>query len=101
MHSTPAEASKRPRNVWGRDLISADEWTAIGRSLRLSAREIQMLEGVFDGETEAGIARDLDISAHTVHNYLVRLYRKLEVNSRCELLIRVFGEHLAINVGQR
>lgn len=60
-----------------------------------------MIEGVFDGDTEASIADELGISSHTVHTYLVRLYRKLKVSNRCELLIRVFAEHLDVNVGAR
>jgi DNA-binding NarL/FixJ family response regulator len=47
---------------------------------------------VFDGASEKGIAERLGLSPHTVHTYLWRIYRKLQVQSREELLVRVFAE---------
>lgn len=47
---------------------------------------------MFDDWTAARIAMTLNISQHTVHTHIERLYRKLNVNSRSELLVRVFGE---------
>lgn len=90
--ATVVRSESRPG---GHGLLSNDEWIEVGRSLRLSPREIQILRSIFDNETEAQIGMRLGISAHTVHTYLMRLYRKLDVGSRCELLIRVFGEYLA------
>ena len=50
---------------------------------------------VFDDKKEVEIAQELKISAHTVHTYLGRLYRKLNVSSRAQLIVRVFAEYLA------
>src|SRR6266581_2650311 len=38
------------------------------------------------------LAARLGLSPHTVHTYLWRIYRKLQVQSREELLVRVFAE---------
>ena len=73
------------------------EWRSIGRSLKLSPRELQIVRCLFDDDTEAAIALRLGISSHTVHTYLERLYRKVGVSSRVALVVRVFGEHLAVN----
>lgn len=39
------------------------------------------------------MARQLDISTHTIHSHLERLYRKLGVTSRCGAVVRVVAEH--------
>lgn len=82
--------SRRP--LRGRHVFSAREWEALALTLGLSGREHQILQCVFDDEIEAVMAKALGISAHTVHTYVERLYRKLNVNSRVELLVRVFAE---------
>lgn len=80
-----------------RSVLTEDEWLSIVASLRLSDREFQIVQCIFDGDKETTIANSLDLSPHTVHTYIERLYRKLGVASRCELLIRIFGEHLTLN----
>ena len=80
----------------GRSLFSDEQWHSIARSLKLSAREFQIVQAIFDNEIEAAIGVQLGISSHTVHTYLERLYRKLGVGSRCGLLVRVFAEYLVL-----
>ncbi len=80
----------------GRFPLSPRYWQALGDSLRLSVRELQVVQSVFEGGTEAEIADQLRLSAHTIHSYLDRLYKKLKVNSRCELAVRVFEEYLTL-----
>jgi DNA-binding CsgD family transcriptional regulator len=40
--------------------------------------------------SEDQIARELGISAHTVHTHFERVYRKLGVRSRCQLIVSLF-----------
>ena len=75
-------------------LFSEEEWALISDSLKLCPRELQVLQGVFVDKTERQIASHLGISHHTIHSYVIRVYRKLDVNSRCELLLIVFAEYL-------
>ena len=79
----------------GRRMLSEARWCAIGEALRLSGRELQIVRCLFDDLTEAAIALELGISAHTVHTHLERLYRKLGVVSRCGAILRVFSEHVS------
>ena len=88
------ELTHRNKTRYGRDVLSSAQWQSLARSLRISPREFQIVQRIFDSETEAHIAANLGISVHTVHTYLERLYRKLSVNSRCELIVRVFAEHV-------
>jgi DNA-binding NarL/FixJ family response regulator len=89
--ATPAMVRRR-----GRQVFSQDQWWALANGLKLSTREFQIVQHLFDDETEAAIAKQLEISSHTVHTYFERLYRKLGVCSRGELMVRVFSEHQAL-----
>ena len=52
----------------------------------LSARERQVIEHLAGGMSNREIAVALDLSPHTVKNYLFRIFDKLGVSSRTELL---------------
>lgn len=84
----------------GRFLLCERTWGRVAHSLRLSPRELQIVRCVFDDLKELAIAAELGISPHTVHTHLERLYHKLDVSSRVELVVSVFAEHLAIRGGQ-
>ena len=71
-------------------------WAAITRSFNLSNRELQLVRGVFDDCTDFSIASALKISAHTVHTHFGRLYHKLRVANRAQLIVRVLDEFLAM-----
>lgn len=55
---------------------------------------------MLDDMTEVKIASRLSISPHTVHGYLERLYRKLGVHTRCQLVMRVFTAYLSSCAGR-
>ena len=74
----------------GSSIFSETQWAAIADSLSLSPREFEIVKYIFDDRSEEGMAFGLDISHHTVHTYLNRLYRKIGVNSRSQLLLHVF-----------
>ena len=52
----------------------------------LSARERQVIQHLAAGMTNREIAHTLELSPHTVKNYLFRIFDKLGVSSRTELL---------------
>jgi DNA-binding NarL/FixJ family response regulator len=54
----------------------------------LSAREKEVLAALLDGLSEKQAAARLDLSPFTVQTYVRRLYEKLNVHSRAELLSR-------------
>lgn len=95
----PARRAPRTIPTSGRGVLSASEWTAVGLALRLSPRELQIVQAVFDDLKEAAIADDLGISAHTVHTHLERLYRKVGARGRTTMTVRIFAEHLRILSG--
>ena len=69
-------------------------WKATATSLRLSPREEEIVVCLLElDDDEARIAARLERSNHTVHTHLQRLYKKLGVNTRSQLLARVFARY--------
>lgn len=54
----------------------------------LSGREREVLQALVDGLSEKQVAHRLSLSPDTVHTYVRRLYEKLRVRSRSELVSR-------------
>jgi len=79
----------------GRKLFDDPSWCELARSLKLSTRELQVVQGVFDDQKESAIAAGLGISPHTVNTYLQRVYQKLNVFTRSQLIISVVATYLA------
>lgn len=96
----PYEADKSEGQSWLRGIpqcpLAAEKLSAIGMSLNLTARELQIIRGLLDGSHEDTIACELGISRHTVHAHLGRVYRKLNVDCCTGLLLRIFNEYVAL-----
>ena len=82
--------------IHGRSLIPSGTWFSLARMLRLSSREMQIVQNVFDDRKLDSIAFELGISPHTVDTYFHRLYTKLHVSSRPQLILRVMAGYLAL-----
>jgi LuxR family maltose regulon positive regulatory protein len=54
----------------------------------LSARELDVLRLLSDGQSNAEIARELFVEQSTVKTHLIHLYRKLDVSSRTQAINR-------------
>jgi len=61
------------------------------RSRTLSPRERQIARLVADGATNRAIGSVLDISLWTVSTHLRRIFAKLGVGSRAEMVAQLFG----------
>ena len=59
---------------------------AAGESV-LTKREQEVVHLVMEGMTNREVSRRLNLSEHTVKNYLFRLFEKLGVSSRVELIL--------------
>jgi DNA-binding CsgD family transcriptional regulator len=60
--------------------------SAKGLSL-LTRRQEQIVNMVIEGLPKPEIAEKLDLSAHTVKNHLYRIYEKLGISNRTELIL--------------
>jgi DNA-binding CsgD family transcriptional regulator len=72
-----------------------DVWSRLRDSLRLSDRELQIVQGIFEDQKQESIAFTLGISPHSVNTYMQRIYAKLRIGSRPQLIVRVMSEYLA------
>ena len=59
---------------------------SLGRSL-LTPREEQVVALVADGLTNRGVASELGLSEHTIKKYLLRIFDKVGISSRVELVL--------------
>jgi DNA-binding NarL/FixJ family response regulator len=59
-------------------------------SAELSHRELEVLQALAQGLAYKQIADQLNVSIHTVRNYIRRVYEKLHVRSRTEAVVKFF-----------
>jgi two-component system, NarL family, nitrate/nitrite response regulator NarL len=59
---------------------------------QLSPREMEVVRCLAEGLTNREIAERLQLSQHTIKNYLFRVFDKLGVSSRVELLFMTLGQ---------
>ncbi len=72
----------------------AEERQAKEQSVNLSAREIEILTDLARGNSYKEVARNKDISPHTVADHVKAIYRKLAVTSRGAAVYRAIREGL-------
>ena len=57
-------------------------------AMTLPKREREVLRGIAAGLSERKLAADLGVSPHTVHTHIKKIYKKLQVNSRAEAVLK-------------
>jgi len=72
-------------------IFSEDEWRSILAGLAFSPRQGQVVRCLFAGDSDKQIASDLHITVPTVRTHLTRLFRKLHVSDREELILLIFS----------
>ena len=80
----------------GSALLSDEAWLRLRDRLKLSDRELQIVQAIFEDQKQDNIAHSLGISPHSVNTYIQRIYSKLRIGSRPQLIVRVMHEYLAL-----
>jgi DNA-binding CsgD family transcriptional regulator len=62
-----------------------------GGMARLTPRERDVVRLVADGMRNQEIALNLNLSEHTVRNYMIKIFDKLGISSRVELVFYAFS----------
>ncbi len=82
--------------------LTEGQWLRIAERLELSRRELEIVRLLFHGAQDKIVAKELAISINTCHTHLKRLYSKLGVESRVELVLDIVREHLTgLEIGQQ
>ena len=81
------------RIVSRRLTLSHQQWQSINAQLGLSARELQLVQHIFEGKKLFAIAQDMKLSLGTVKTYNQRIHQKLGLSDQRELVLRVVGVH--------
>lgn len=92
LHGKPSNQEQEANGI-----ISEAPFTAFLLSHNLSTREVEIAELVAQGRTNAEIAEQLFISAATVKKHLQRIFEKIGVKKREQLmLLRLNGQDTSI-----
>jgi DNA-binding NarL/FixJ family response regulator len=92
--------SNQTTSILSTPIFSKDEWAQIFDELSLSPRQTEIVECLFLAESDKQIAVDLGITVPTVRTHLSRLFLKLDVQDRQELIlyiIHIFHENSRAN----
>ncbi|MEL7246379.1 MAG: LuxR C-terminal-related transcriptional regulator [Cyanobacteria bacterium J06573_2] len=81
---------KSPKKEFNLDLYLDSNSNSNSKITCLTSREIQIVELVAKGLTNAQIGKELWIQENSVKQALKRMFRKLEVSSRAEMVARVY-----------
>lgn len=96
-HGDPSEmASAIPAILAGRTVIASNVQDLLRETAgtSLTRRELQVLQAVAGGDTNAAIAEKLNISPKTVDSHRTRLMAKLDVHSTASLVALAMREGL-------
>lgn len=89
------DADCRPVSLQPSLPLARSSWTAIAGELRLSGRQTEIVRGVLDNLDVDQIAAKLQIKPRTVRAHVEKVYKRLGLRNRCELVLLVFAVHLA------
>jgi DNA-binding NarL/FixJ family response regulator len=78
-------------SLTARRVFSPQEWAALKQDLGLSPRQAEVVDQLLQGHSDKQIARELQMSVPTVRTHLCRLFSRLGVEDRCELIVYVYA----------
>jgi DNA-binding NarL/FixJ family response regulator len=87
-------SNQTPQPELGGQFIPEDAWLQIRTDLRLSDRELRIVQGVWNGQEQEGIALSLGVTFFVVYRSLQRIYIKLHIGSRLELKSHVWASYM-------
>ena len=73
----------------GSKMLTQVQWTITAQKLRLTKREREVCEELFEGNTRNKIAEHLGIKPRTVRHYMEHIHQKLAVSNRVGVVLRI------------
>ncbi len=82
----------------GAAILGDAAWRRIAASLRLTARELDLVRAVFDERKRDTMAADVAVSINTIKTEMRHLFAKPGVRNRSGLIGRVFAEVFSLGI---
>ena len=76
-------------------IFSEAQWADLTEAMSLSPRQVDVVKCVFRGFADKQTARHLGLKINTVRDYMGRIYLKVGVEDRVELVLCVLSRFLA------
>ncbi|QEG24447.1 response regulator transcription factor [Mariniblastus fucicola] len=73
----------------GSEMLTQVQWTLTAQKLRLTNREREVCQELFEGNTRNEIAEHLGIKPRTVRHYMEHIHQKLAVSNRVGVVLRI------------
>lgn len=73
----------------GSEMLTEMQWTISAKELRLTPRETEVCQELFQGNTRNAIAEHLKIKPRTVRHHMEAIHRKLAVSNRVGVVLRI------------
>jgi DNA-binding NarL/FixJ family response regulator len=76
-----------------RSPLTKREFDRVAQALELSPQQARIVSLLMEGMTDKEIAAEMDLKFSTVRTYMDRIFLRLGVDDRVELVLHVFGVH--------
>lgn len=73
-------------------VFTKTEWVNLTNHLGLSPKQAEIARQLLEGSSDKQIAQKLDIAIPTVRTYMGRMFVKLDVQDRNELIVNIFRQ---------
>ncbi|GMU38901.1 MAG: hypothetical protein KJ057_16315 [Phycisphaerae bacterium] len=70
--------------------FDAETWAAVASALELSPQQVRIVEGLLRAMRDKQIAQATGLRVPTVRTYFERIFRRVGVRDRVELLLKIF-----------
>jgi len=99
-HQKLLEKAEAATSKPGSEMLSQMQWTVTAEKLRLTNREIEVCQELFEGNTRNEIADHLGIKPRTVRHYMEHIHQKLAVSNRVGVVLRIIQMRDQIDVNE-
>lgn len=72
-------------------VLSGQEWARLTQELELTPRQAEIIGHLLLGKSDKQIAKKLGITVPTVRTHMGRLFHKLGISDRVELILHIFA----------
>ena len=91
MRNTRKHYSSPRRELLAKPVLAPAEWAHVVRVLRFSQQQARITELILHAKRDKEIAAALGVNVWTIRTHLSRIFARLDVADRVELLLLVFA----------